>query len=671
MNRENKFVPWAKPQTVEQGMYWPEGQALPWFAAPSDPIDSITVTYVSDTTLSMLATMQGVINRVKPRIYLNGIKAQMEEGPDVWPEVMGLNRKECDGLYALLRKYQGELSGVVLYDDLKSHHFRNLACTIAGLKGAIPVDVLLYPSFAKNGIDLPVVCDLTGLTCTTAVEVYSYLYDNYWKDCSRRVMVSLCPNDHTGYTRDMAAACQAAIVWLDAREKDEEELLHRFLGDLKAGESILLGWYPEERSGIGAGTAHGISTIPSDYYENATVHGGMPHRMHIPAVPKKPELENKVYLAMFLSDGDNVQYCQHVMHILWQDKNRGSIPINWTVSPGLVDIGPSILNYYYDTATPNDFFSSGPSGLGYALIYDSHHERLYLKDKDLTDAYVKLSEQYLNKTGIRAITIWDILNEVHFESYEKYARTLYGLTLEDWFQKPAPLTLHVENDRLPFVPNYPAYAETIEDIFKHLEPSIKKFDGTKPMFLAGQAVSWSLTPENLQKLKEMCEALAPGKVEVLRADHFFALLAEAYNLPYNLALSNKLTVTASDDTVDPMKAVNGSPYGDNKWVSQNGKGATLTFDLGGKYEISRYVVRHAGFDWMDESLNTKDFTLQVSMDGNEWATADQVTGNTENVTDIDLPPIPAKYVRLTVEDPGADGVARIGDVEIYGRELKD
>ena len=670
MNRENKFVPWAKPTTVTEGMYWPEGQALPWFAAPANPIDTVNVKFLNEAAMSMLSALQGILSKKQPRLYLDGVKAEREEGCDVWPQVMGLARNEFKDLFELLRKYQGEVSGVVLYDDKENKHMRNLACTVAGLKDALPVELGQYPSLARNGVNLPVVCDLTGLKLRTAVETYNYLYDNYWKDCSRRVMVSMDPIDHAGYVRDMAAACGAAVVWLDAREKDEEEVLHKFLGDLTAGKSILLGWYPEERSGIGAGTAHGVSTIPSDYYENSTVHAGMPHHIRIPTVPKMPELENKVYLALFLSDGDNVQYCQHVMHMLWQDKDRGSIPINWTVSPGLADIGPSILNYYYDTATPNDFFSSGPSGLGYALIYDSHHERLYLQDKDLTDGYVRLSEQYLNKTGIRAITIWDILNDVHFESYEKHARTLYGLTLEDWFQKPAPLTLHVEKGRLPFVPNYPAYAETIEDIFKHLEPSIKKFTGEEPMFLAGQAVSWSLTPANLQKLKEMCEALAPGKVEVLRADHFFALLAEHNGLPYNLALSKDLTVTASDNTVDPMNAVNGSPSGDNKWVSKQGAGATLTFDLGGQYELSRYVVRHAGFDWEDESLNTRDFTLQVSMDGDQWATADQVEGNTQNVTDIDLPPIPCKYVRLTVQNPGEDGVARIGDVELYGRKIK-
>lgn len=132
---------------------------------------------------------------------------------------------------------------------------------------------------------------------------------------------------------------------------------------------------------------------------NATVYAGMSQPVHYPKVSKMPELENKIYLALFLSDGDNVQYCQHAMSQLWDKEGRGSIPINWTISPGLVDFGPALLNYYYDTATENDCFASGPSGLGYSLIYDSHN---YIWNSDSGEAispYVKWTQQYLEKVG--------------------------------------------------------------------------------------------------------------------------------------------------------------------------------------------------------------------------------------------------------------------------------
>ena len=71
------------------------------------------------------------------------------------------------------------------------------------------------------------------------------------------------------------------------------------------------------------------------------------------------------------------------------------------------------------------------------------------------------------------------------------------------------------------------------------------------------------------------------------------------------------------------------------------------------------------------SLNTKDFVLEYSMNGSDWKVADQYVGNDANVTDIDIDPVTAKYVRLKIDDPGSDGTTRIAEVEIYGRVSLD
>ena len=80
------------------------------------------------------------------------------------------------------------------------------------------------------------------------------------------------------------------------------------------------------------------------------------------------------------------------------------------------------------------------------------------------------------------------------------------------------------------------------------------------------------------------------------------------------------------------------------------------------------MVRHAGAAGMDCRLNTRNFRLDTSSDGRHWTTADCQTANACSVTDTDISPVKARYVRLTVTHPGTDGTARIGDVEIYGRK---
>ncbi len=664
----NKFTPWAVYQTPETGLFWPEGQALPHFSTPAETLDGLSIAgrMMPETEKIMFVCLQGLVNRTKPRIF---IYDQAREGKNKWPNLLGLKIEEraFADRWELLRKYKDEVSGVVLYTTEKSDHFKNLATTAAALKNAIPVTQRDYDRMKEQGIELPVVEDLTSLPYTSAVEVYQYMYDTYWPQCTRRLLVSH-RSMNAGYVRDMAVAAGTAIMWLDPRVEAEKEMLGKFLADMTPGKSIMIGWWAEERSGIGAGVEYGISTIPADYYENSTVYSGMDHIINYPVVPKKPELENKIYLAVYLSDGDNVQYCQHAMSNLWDAKGRGIIPINWTVSPGLPDIGPGLLNYFYKTATPNDFLASGPSGLGYALVYDAHNYRWNTQGRKLFDPYTKFTQQYLEKSGLRVITVWDQVDEGQMESYADNCRYLYGVTQQDWERQQGTIPRFAIQNKLAFVPNLPCYASGINVIYRFWRRPISQFDGTKPLFLSSQGESWKMGPDNIVKLRDSLDRLSPGNVVICRGDHFFALYNEAHGMDFNLTLNADMTVTSSPSATDASFAADGTPS--RMWVSEKKGEKWIVFDFKKEYAIDRYVVRHAGETGMDASLNTRSFTLETSPDGKKWTVADKQKGNTLMVSDMDIPEVMARFVRLKITDPGKDGIARIGDVEIYGKVVE-
>lgn len=663
---KNKHLTWTPYTTVTKGMSWPEGQALPQFASIADTLDCLDMikTSMSPSEKAMFASLQGLVNKTKPRVLLFDVE---KEGKYKWPNNLHLNTKDYPDKWSLLKKYTGEISGVILYDQGKSIHYLNLATTVGGIKNAIPVTPEDLANLKTNGFNFTVVEDLTNLKYTTAAEIYQYLYDNYWKQCTKRLLVSLNAR-LSAYIRDIGIASNSAIVWLDPRKNEEAAVLKLFLGDMKAGKSIITGWWAEERSGIGIGVTYGISTIPSDYYENATVYSGTSHILQLPVVPKKPKLENKIYLAVFLSDGDNVQYCQHAMSNLWDNKNRGAVPINWTVSPGLADIGPGLLNYYYNTATPNDFFASGPSGLGYALIYDAHNKKWNMTKDEHAEAYTKFTQQYLEKSGLRVITIWDEISERQMDTYATNCRYLYGMTLEDW-ERSKPLQTIVKQNRLAVIPNHPCYASNIDDIFTRWEKKIKNFDGSQPLFLAAQGKSWVMGPENIVRLKEKLEKLSPGNIVICRGDHFFSLYNEANHFDFNLTLSPGMVITSSNTATHASFAADGTPSGEHKWISSGTGKKWIEFDFNSSYIINRYVIRHAGTDGMDVSLNTRSFQLEVSNDKLNWEKVSQYKNNTDMVTDIDIKPVKARYVRLTILNAGSDKIARIGDVEIYGSVL--
>ena len=304
------------------------------------------------------------------------------------------------------------------------------------------------------------------------------------------------------------------------------------------------------------------------------------------------------------------------------------------------------------------------------LIYDSHN---YIWNSDSGEAispYVKWTQQYLEKSGLRIITIWDEINDEQRSAYARYCRYLYGLTLQDWEHQPYKLPTLVQDRNLPVIANLPCYANGVDVIYSFWQDTIAKFDGSKPLFLSAQGESWKMGPDNIVALKERLEALSPGNIVICRGDHFFNLYRKANGLPFNLTLSPDVTVKTSLSKTSSDLVADGSAAEKQMWVSGTDDGkAWIQFDFKKKYLISRYVVRHAGNAGLPDSLNTRDFKLEVSNDGKKWESADCQSGNTMPVTDVDIVPVKARYIRLSITDSGEDQRARIADIEIYGSVL--
>ncbi|WP_367872828.1 discoidin domain-containing protein [Luteolibacter sp. Populi] len=668
---KNLYVPYAPVVDRSEGLAWPEGQAIPTFATPAETLDTVMVQDLSQDELITFSALQGRVNRKQPRILL--AEGRAEEGTFTWPDTAKLiSRTLYDRArrYELIAKYAREIGGVVLYDPAVSPHYRNLAGTVAAQRNAIPASRPVYEEIKKAGIDLGIAVDLTELKLVKPVEIYKHLHEHYWPKSEKRLIVSARPFDQRGWgdyhhTRDMAAATGAAVVWLDTRIPEERDVLRKFFQDMKAGEAIALGWYATERTGITTASEFGIGTIPADYYVSSTVLAGTDHKILIPPVPKMPALENKIYVAVFISDGDNIQYTQHAMRKNWDriGDQRGKVALNWTIAPGLVDIGPAILNYYYGTATPNDCFVTGPSGMGYLMPTNTLTEPgapvgESLKDPALMDGYTRLTETYLQRSGLRVVTIWDDASPALRQSYEKNCRHLYGATVQNFKDMPA-VAGSVEKGRVPFDKLVIPYAGSYRDMRRSLADQIRQWDGKAPLFLSYQVEAWKEMRAN--RIIDLQEDLArefPDKVQFVRADHYFNLHNEAKGLPYNLALESSTTAPAPT-------LLDGTP--NTVWTAAEPGKQQLVIDLTAEHKLSRCVIRHAGAAGLDPALNTRDFAVQTSLDGKAWKTLHVFRGNQDSVTDFDIDSVGARYVKLLIEHPGGDSIARIADVEVFGK----
>src|SRR5215472_13338747 len=58
--------PRAAPATIS----WPDGQELPTFSTPASPLTYVDLTTASDDDKALVASLQGLVNRKRPHIYV-------------------------------------------------------------------------------------------------------------------------------------------------------------------------------------------------------------------------------------------------------------------------------------------------------------------------------------------------------------------------------------------------------------------------------------------------------------------------------------------------------------------------------------------------------------------------------------------------------------------------
>ena len=140
--------------------------------------------------------------------------------------------------------------------------------------------------------------------------------------------------------------------------------------------------------------------------------------------------------------------------------------------------------------------------------------------------------------------------------------------------------------------------------------------------------------------------------------------------PGNLALNRPATGSASCASNEgPSQAVNGSVSGGNsdKFCS-SATPKFLQVDLGSNQAIQSFVVKHAQAGGESQSMNTRDFDIQVSGNGTSFTTVVQARGNTSAVSTHSVN-TSGRYIRLNIinaEQTGTGGTTRIYEFEAYG-----
>lgn len=492
--------------SADDSLLWPPNRTLPSFRRPASLSVSDATALSSDEQI-LLVTLQGIVNRTRPRMYL---LLSADDTDQLWLDTTQVPYRVSSDPLSLIGQYHAEAAGAVIYDPDVPDTI-NVATSLAGIMRGVATTAELAGEYGY-----PILTDLRGCFADK-IAAYSWLLDNYWSRLTPRLLAGISPQ--TASLRDYIVATRCLVFWLDPQAPAESDLFARILQRVTPNTPYL-GWFVagNEAAGVTLCSQHGVMVGAADDLDNATVLGGVdaPIRPFQSGAPPQPP-QNKIYLTLTMSDGDNLQFDQHRLRAIWDDPARGSVPINWSISSLLRDIAPIMLQYYQRTRTPNDLLVAGPSGLGY--MYPVSWPTAALA------AFTRRSGEYMAAAGMNVLYALNRLNGANVDFTTaiatEYADHIALLGMLGNVTETAP-----GGGYLTFPAGLPVITQAgIGNVAQGravLAAAAQSWDGTRPLFLALLASAWSMTPADLNSL------VAPLGVEfeVVRADALFGMVRQ-------------------------------------------------------------------------------------------------------------------------------------------------
>lgn len=364
----------------------------------ADTVYSISESSMSGAELTAIVSLQGILAQTQATIYIRGSEGataerleelslqynfEIEPINDAW-ELIDMFADMYGGKYVL---YNDHSDSNVTYNDQSI----NYATTISGAEGLLMIGKNLEITARQHGLTLGV--DATATEMNTR-----YIFENYKGKLNNGFLVHQNPQNRN--LRDYAIAGKAMCFYSDYYDGDSSvktEIL-----DWAKENAPILGWTENELNFVSGNSVQSVVTVAADHAANLSLYAaGTAKDLKQNNLPKekiKAE-KGKHYVAVVMSDGDNVQWMTRGFSTsdkYYGSPYRGSFPMTWTTSPALYDLAPDILSGLYHSATANDLFLAGPSGVGYinATEYNQNSLASYAA---YTAGYMQATDmQYIN-----------------------------------------------------------------------------------------------------------------------------------------------------------------------------------------------------------------------------------------------------------------------------------
>ena len=448
--------------------------------------------------LHTIATLQGVVNRNTPSLYIKYVEESGISIDEYWWNkyrrpgqwLAGRDTVLLPGVVEAIDRYKDRINGVVLYDSEVSST-SNVASAIAGIEDLIavrydPDPESLYSRVVSGGPKLPVKVrligedgspmftgkgTLPGLTLPSGgsvkndpylwfIETYlkkgrcdtryaAYYIDQYW----RKKPKATVPNHHTLSNHDFFVSRKAFFFdlspWGDESATDDPEqapgtdlntltaLLAQAYEQNKGEKMCYIGGFPswafkytkhaggihddvptewefskiisaynafKDADAIGYGALANASfwqhfPLQEKYEQAWTTHDELKRRGYLDD-QGRVNIRGRNFMVFYVGDYDASSWITQRTPTIWDDPQRGKLPLMWCISPVLQERVPMVLHNFRATASPNDYFAAADNGAGYLMPGMLQEPRPLSALKSGLDAWAAHCKPYYTRWGL-------------------------------------------------------------------------------------------------------------------------------------------------------------------------------------------------------------------------------------------------------------------------------
>jgi len=302
--------------------------------------------------------------------------------------------KENPGFFALLEYALPYVKGMIIWDPNMEQATIEAATTIAGQTDGIIVSPCMAEQLKKY--NLPVIADLQD-KFKSNIECLDWLIENYFETANKQVaftwshMTTNPDNSWGGANKDYVVANRLFTYFLDIQVREECNYYETIVKKYPAGTPIM-GWTDELKADK-LFSEYGYFMVPLISVENMTVMSSFPSATGTKQTPKAYPIENNaVYIAFFISDGDNLLHSMiYEPYTIIHTDDLDAITTTWIINPAITDLAPLVFKWYEEKLKNHEIAGMMADGSPISERFAGF------------SFYCDLTKHYVEKSGIRTI----------------------------------------------------------------------------------------------------------------------------------------------------------------------------------------------------------------------------------------------------------------------------